>query len=76
LAAVVRVPDTAGSGREMHGRGVERRRRQAPGDRVDPYLSGEGLGRSFGSRWFGGVFDDLFLLGCYRELGSSVDGTD
>jgi acetyl esterase/lipase len=53
LAAVVRVPVGAGTGREVHGVHGDRGRRQSPGDRVHPHLAGERLGRALGRRRLG-----------------------
>lgn len=46
LPAVVRMPGAARSGCEADRGDVQLRGRQPAGDRVNPYVTGEGLGRS------------------------------
>src|SRR2546423_1833392 len=50
LASFVGVPSSACPGAEVHGADAELGGRLAMGDRVDPYLSGEPLGRTFAGR--------------------------
>ena len=62
LAAIVGMPGAAGTRSEMNGGHANARGRQPTGDRVNPYLAGECLGRPFGRRWFAREFQLLVLL--------------
>jgi hypothetical protein len=66
LPAFVGVPGTSRAGREVDRGRVELGWRQAPGDGIDLYLTGEGLGGALGRGYL--ARDVHVCVSCVREI--------